>query len=125
MRLLLDTHVLLWALAAPRRLGRAGLALIERADVSVSSASIFEISIKSAVGKLKADPGEVLAAVEEAGFSLLNITGVHAARVRGLTPDHPDPFDRLLVAQADVERMTLLTADSALTAFGPIVRLLD
>jgi PIN domain nuclease of toxin-antitoxin system len=123
VKLLLDTHVLLWSLTMPRRIGAASLALIEKSDVYVSAASILEISIKASLGKLKADPEEVLASLDATGFALLDVTGAHAARVFSLTASHPDPFDRLLVAQAEIERMTFLTADEALTAFGPIVRL--
>jgi PIN domain nuclease of toxin-antitoxin system len=124
MRLLLDTHLLLWALSDPRRIGREGLALIDRADVSVSAASIWEISIKSAQGKLKVNPETVLQAVEPAGFSMLPIKGEHAARVFDLGMHHNDPFDRLLVAQAQLESMTLLTNDEALTPYGSCVRVL-
>lgn len=124
MKLLLDTHVLLWSLATPRRIPKPTLALIERSDVYVSAASILEISIKASIGKLTADPDEVLASIEAAGFTLLDITGTHAARVASLSAAHPDPFDRLLVAQADIERMTLLSADEALSVFGPVVKLI-
>ena len=62
--------------------------------------------------------------IDEAGYTLLDITGAHAARVFSLAPTHADPFDRLLIAQADIEHMTLLSADEALTAFGPRVRLI-
>ena len=122
MRLLLDTHLLLWALCEPKRVGREGLALIERSDIYVSAASIWEVSIKAALGKLKARPSDVLAAIDPAGFSLLAIKGEHAARVYDLGPVHQDPFDRLLIAQAHCEGMTLLTNDETLTAYGACVR---
>lgn len=121
MRLLLDTHLLLWALAAPSRLPTRARSLIAEGDVYVSAASIWEISIKSALGKLVADPREVLAALGPVGFTELPITGEHATRVLGLPPIHRDPFDRLLVAQALAEPMRLLTNDSALTSYGDIV----
>jgi len=124
MRLLLDTHVLLWALSEPRRVGREGLALIDRAEVHVSAASIWEISIKAAQGKLKISPDTVLKAIEPAGFSILSIKGEHAARVFDLGMHHNDPFDRLLVAQAQLESMTLLTNDEALAAYGSCVHVL-
>jgi PIN domain nuclease of toxin-antitoxin system len=124
MRLLLDTHLLLWALSDPRRVGRAGLALIERSDVHVSAASIWEIGIKAAQGKLKAKPDAVLQAIEPAGFALLPIQGEHAARVFELGMHHADPFDRLLVAQAQLESMTLLTNDQLLIAYGKCVQLI-
>jgi PIN domain nuclease of toxin-antitoxin system len=124
MRLILDTHLLLWALSDPKRVGREGLALIDRAEVYVSAASIWEISIKSALGKLKVNPDAVLKAIEPAGFSMLSIKGEHAARVFDLGMHHHDPFDRLLVAQAQLESMTLLSNDAALGAYGSCVHVL-
>ena len=124
MRLLLDTHLLLWALSEPKRIGREGLALIARAEVYISAASIWEISIKSAQGKLKIKPLAVLLAVEPTGFSMLPITGEHATRVYDLGKHHNDPFDRLLVAQAQVESMILLTNDKVLAMYGSRVQVL-
>ena len=124
MRLLLDTHLLLWALSDPKRVGRAGLALIERSDVYASAASIWEISIKAAQGMLKVKPDLVLQGVEPAGFSLLAIQGEHAARVFDLGMHRADPFDRLLVAQAQLDSMTLLTNDEALSAYGKCVQVI-
>jgi PIN domain nuclease of toxin-antitoxin system len=124
VRLLLDTHLLLWALSEPRRVGREGLALIDGAEVYVSAASIWEISIKSAQGKLRINPDTVLKAIEPAGFSMLFIKGEHAARVFELGMHHNDPFDRLLVAQAQLESMTLLTNDEKLAAYGSCVHVL-
>jgi PIN domain nuclease of toxin-antitoxin system len=121
VRVLLDTHLLLWALGAPTRLPAAARRLISDADVYVSAASIWEISIKASIGKLKADPREVLAALTPAGFLALPIAGAHAARVVDLPPIHRDPFDRLLVAQALVEPMRLLTDDAILGRYGDIV----
>ena len=121
MRVLLDTHLLLWALAAPSKLSAAARKQIDTAEVFVSAASIWEISIKSALGKLDADPQEVLTAVTPAGFGLLPITGEHAAKVRALPALHKDPFDRMLIAQASIEPMILLTNDEALRAYGTIV----
>jgi PIN domain nuclease of toxin-antitoxin system len=121
VRVLLDTHLLLWALSAPARLPPRARRLIQDADVYVSAASIWEISIKAALGKLTADPGEVLAALEPAGFLSLPIVGEHAARVLNLPPIHRDPFDRLLVAQALTEPMRLLTNDAVLGGYGEIV----
>lgn len=125
MRLLLDTHVLLWALGDPARLGRKNRSLIERSEVRVSVASLWEISIKAALGKLKAEPQDVLEAIEPSGFELLPIEAGHAVEVFSLGALHGDPFDRLLVAQARCERATLLTFDAALLAYGPDVRLAD
>jgi len=121
VRVLLDTHLLLWALAAPARVPPRARRVIRDAEVYVSAASIWEISIKAALGKLRADPHEVLEALEPAGFLGLPIAGEHAARVATLPPIHRDPFDRLLVAQALVEPMRLLTDDAVLGAYGEIV----
>lgn len=121
MRILLDTQLLLWALGAPSRLPTAARRLIDGAEVFVSAASIWEISIKTALGKLTADPHEVLAALEPAGFLSLPIIGEHAARVATLPPLHRDPFDRLLIAQALAEPMRLVTNDAALAGYGEIV----
>ena len=121
MRLLLDTHLLLWALSSPERLSKRSRQRIESSDVFVSAASIWEISIKSALGKLAADPSEILAGVEPAGFNHLSIAGDHAAKVADLPPIHKDPFDRLLVAQARFEPMILLTDDEVLRGYGDFV----
>jgi PIN domain nuclease of toxin-antitoxin system len=121
VRVLLDTHLLLWALADPARLPAEARRLVDRADVYVSAASIWEISIKAALGKLSADPREVVAALEPAGFLPLPISVEHAARVASLPPLHRDPFDRLLVAQALAEPMRLLTTDATLAGYGELV----
>jgi PIN domain nuclease of toxin-antitoxin system len=124
MRVLLDTHVLLRLLADSRRVDREVKALIDRADAYVSVASIWEISIKAALGKLDVQTTDVLKALDPSGFSLLSIQGEHAARVYELGSHHQDPFDRLLIAQAQLESMTLLTNDEALAAYGDCVRVL-
>ncbi len=121
MRVLLDTHLLLWALGAPARLPPKARRIIRDADVYVSAASIWEISIKVALGRLRADPREVLAALEPAGLLGLPIAAEHAARVASLPPIHRDPFDRLLIAQALEEPMRLLTDDAILDGYGEIV----
>ena len=121
MRVLLDTHLLLWALATPARLSPAARDAITTGEVYVSAASIWEISIKTQLGKLDANPREVLAAIEPAGFSLLPISGEHAVRVAELPAVHRDRFDRMLAAQASVEPMILLTNDAALSEYGSFV----
>jgi PIN domain nuclease of toxin-antitoxin system len=121
-RVLLDTQLLLWSLGDPGRLPTPARRLIDTAEIYVSACSIWEISIKAALGKkLSADPGQVLAALGPAGFLELPVSGEHAARVARLPEVHRDPFDRLLVAQALTEPMRLLTADSTLSAYGEIV----
>ena len=121
MRVLLDTHMLLWALARPARLPTAARKQIEAADVYVSAASIWEISIKSSLGTIDISSADVLAAVAPAGFSMLAISGEHAAHVANLPALHKDPFDRILVAQALIEPMILLTNDDAMRPYGPFV----
>lgn len=121
MRVLLDTHLLLWALASPSRLPSKARQRIESSEVFASAASIWEISIKSALGKLEANPAEVLSGIEPAGFDHLHITGEHTAEVVNLPHLHKDPFDRLLVAQALVEKMILLTDDDTLAGYGNFV----
>jgi PIN domain nuclease of toxin-antitoxin system len=121
VRVLLDTHLLLWALSQPSKLSPASRKQIIAAEVYVSAASIWEISIKSALGRLAANPSEVLAGIEPAGFSLLPITGEHAAKVAELPMLHKDPFDRMLVAQASLEPMILLTNDESLRGYGSFV----
>ncbi|MCL4720730.1 MAG: type II toxin-antitoxin system VapC family toxin [Gammaproteobacteria bacterium] len=121
MRLLLDTHLLLWALGSPSKLPAGARRLIMSSEVFVSAASLWEISIKAGLGKLAADPIEVLGALEPAGFLQLPVTGEHAAGVIRLPPLHRDPFDRLLVAQALAEPMRLLTNDAVLAGYGDIV----
>ena len=122
-RILLDTHLLLWAVAEPRKLPPGARRRIEEADVFVSAASLWEVSIKAAFGKLAADPAELLAEIEPAGFTLLPITGEHAAAVAKLPAVHADPFDRMLVAQAKTEPLLLLTNDAVLAGYGDCVEL--
>jgi PIN domain nuclease of toxin-antitoxin system len=123
VRVLLDTHLLLWALGAPLKLNAETRKIVDTSDVYVSAATLWEISIKTALGKLKADVDEVLEAIPAAGLTLLPVTGVHAARVARLPKLHKDPFDRMLVAQAVTEPMILLTNDRALRPYGDLVQL--
>jgi PIN domain nuclease of toxin-antitoxin system len=120
-RILVDTHLLLWAVSEPKKLPAQARRRIEEAEVFVSAASIWEVSIKTALGKLAADPTELLAELEPAGFRLLPVTGEHAAAVALLPPLHSDPFDRMLVAQAKTEPLILLTNDSVLCGYGDFV----
>ncbi len=124
MRILLDTHLLLWALAEPEKLSVTTRNRLDVAEVFVSAASVWEVSIKVALGKLEADPSELLAAIEPAGFELLPITGLHAAAVAALPLLHRDPFDRMLAAQARTEPLILLTNDTVLEQYGPGIELI-
>jgi len=125
MRVLLDTHVFLWAVAGSPLLKPAARGLIEAADeVYVSAASIWEVAIKSRLGKIEADPVELTGAIEASGFMHLPVTAVHAAGVGALELHHNDPFDRLLIAQALAEPLKLLTADGVLTQYSDVVVLI-
>jgi PIN domain nuclease of toxin-antitoxin system len=129
MRLLLDTHVLLWALAEPARLGRAARADIEDSNNQVlfSAASIWEIAIKSALGRadFAVSPVAILAAAIESGFSELPVRSAAAVRVALLPLHHRDPFDRLLVAQAVAEPVMLYTADTTLVEYSELVHVVS
>lgn len=120
MRLLLDTHALLWALSAPTKLpARAAAALRDPTNtVFVSAASVWEIAIKAALGKLSADLDEIVGTSLEVGFEELPVTLAHARRVHSLPARHRDPFDRMLVAQALEEGLTLVSHDALVTAYG-------
>lgn len=124
MKLLLDTHVLIWA-AAGEGLSPEAARLIETPEVEVlfSAASIWEVAIKASLGRPEFDLDADVFRREllDSGYEELAITSAHAARVATLPDLHRDPFDRILVAQATVEGMTLLTADRAVLAYpGPI-----
>jgi PIN domain nuclease of toxin-antitoxin system len=126
MRVLLDTHVLLWALAEPRRLDRETRATIESGDNEVlfSAASIWEIAIKAGLGRIgfAFDPAEIARAALDTGFTELPVRSNAAAHVGRLPLLHRDPFDRVLVAQAIVEPATLYTADQQLVPYSDLVR---
>ncbi|WP_237154437.1 type II toxin-antitoxin system VapC family toxin [Oryzibacter oryziterrae] len=125
MRLLLDTHVAIWALVSPRLLPAHIRNLIADGDnqIHVSAASVWEISIKHQLGKASAPPfsGEdAVGYFREAGYAFLPITALHAAAVEKLPPLHADPFDRLLLAQAHHEPMHLVTHDAAILQYGDL-----
>jgi PIN domain nuclease of toxin-antitoxin system len=124
MRLLLDTHIFLWAVAGSALLKAPARTLIEAADeVYVSAASIWEVAIKASLGKIAADPHELVAAIEQSGFKELPIKAAHAAGVAKLDAHHNDPFDRLLIAQALAEPLRLVTADALLMKYSGVVLL--
>jgi len=127
MRVLLDTHILLWALLQPHRLGPAWRQALESPEhrIYFSAVNIWEIAIKRALDRpdFTAEPGPVRASALETGFEELAISGVHAAGVRELPNHYRDPFDRLLIAQARSEPL-LLMSDDPLIARYP-VQLLD
>jgi PIN domain nuclease of toxin-antitoxin system len=125
LRILLDTHILLWALIDPARLNASVRAQLEdaRQDILFSAASIWEMSIKAALGRadFSVAPREILEAARATGFFELPVTAEAALRVAALPHHHRDPFDRLLVAQAIHEPARLFTADAQLAAYSELV----
>ncbi|TDX27600.1 PIN domain nuclease of toxin-antitoxin system [Modicisalibacter xianhensis] len=118
-RLLLDTHAFLWWLADDPKLGSRARELIADSQnrVFVSAASIWEISIKKQLGKLEA-PDDMERILEEEGFLPLAIEPFHGEQAGNLPMHHRDPFDRMLIAQAQAEGLTLVTADNAFPPYG-------
>ncbi len=124
MTLLLDTHFLLWIANGDQRLTPKAKKIISAADaVYMSTASLWEISIKVSAGKLAVDVNALTESLRSAGLMELPVTIEHAKALKALPPVHRDPFDRMLVAQAMTEPMHLLTADTALASYGPSVKL--
>ena len=123
-RLVLDTYVLLWWLGDDPQLGHAARDLIADAknEVMVSAASGWEISIKKSIGKLAAPDGLDNIIVDE-GFTALSISFFHGELAGRLPPLHRDPFDRMLVAQAQAEGLEIVTADAAIAQYA--VRTID
>ncbi len=126
MRLLLDTHILLWALLDDARLPKEARALIldHLSEICVSSASIWEIAVKHSLAR--GSPSDMPISGEQAlfwcraaGYTMVPITAEHAAAVGKLPPLHRDPFDRLLVAQALHDPLRLITHDAAVKAYDP------
>jgi PIN domain nuclease of toxin-antitoxin system len=119
LRLLLDTHIFLWWLRNDRRLPTAiASAIVDRKnEVLVSAVSIWEASIKTTLGKLDL-VGDLVAEIEENGFSELPVTARHAWLAGALPRHHDDPFDRLLIAQARLESLALATVDPVFDAYG-------
>lgn len=125
MRFLLDTQVLLWAAGVPERLSADLRNLIDDpgAELVFSAASVWEVAIKNGLGRedFRVDPRLLRRALLENGYSELAVSGAHAAGVDMLPPIHKDPFDRILVTQAAMEGITLVTADPLVGRYpGPI-----
>lgn len=126
MNLLLDTHLLLWTVSVSSRLSPKARRLIDdqTSAVHFSAASIWEIAIKSSRRRddVSIDPDLLYRALQARGFIELAVTGDHALKITDLPHIHGDPFDRLLLAQAMVEGLTLLTTDAQLARYpGPIL----
>ncbi len=125
MRLLLDTQIVLWALTGSRRLGAVAKDLISdpENEIYVSAASIWEITIKHALGRgdMPVSGARAAELCAQAGYRELPIAWRHAALVDILPPLHADPFDRILVAQASAEPMRLLSRDATVAGYGAMV----
>ncbi len=125
MKLLLDTHILLWAACEPARLSAAALALIEDPDNSLmySAASLWEITIKRGLGRadFNVDPRLLRRGLVDNGYEELAIGSDHTLALDGLPHHHKDPFDRILVAQANFEGLLLITSDPVVARYpGPL-----
>ncbi len=125
MAFLLDTHLLLWAASDPRRLTPESQALLGNPATKLifSTASIWEVVIKNALGRsdFRVEPRQLRDGLVQNGYSELAIRSKHALAVGLLPPIHNDPFDRILIAQAQVENLTLLTTDNKVIRYpGPI-----
>ncbi len=121
MRVLLDTHIALWAVVGSRRLApQAKDAILAADEVFVSAASLWEIAVKHGLGRgnMPISSPEALQAFTDAGYALLDIRPRHVLAVEALAAIHNDPFDRMLVAQALVEPLTLITRDAVVASYG-------
>lgn len=122
MRLLLDTHIALWAITDSPKLPQKAreLLLDPAAEIFVSTASIWEIAIKHSLsrGNMPVSSSEAIRYFSEAGYTLLPVSAIHAAATETLPPIHGDPFDRMLVAQAMTEPLRLVTHDEMVARYG-------
>ncbi len=127
MKLLIDTHLLLWAAAMPERLSPRAVARLEAPEnrLLFSAASLWEIAIKATLGRsdFTVDPRRLRQGLIDNGYEELPLTGAHALALADLPAIHKDPFDRILIAQAKVEGLALLTADAALARYGAPVEM--
>jgi PIN domain nuclease of toxin-antitoxin system len=126
VRLLIDTHILLWADQRPRLIVPTLRAAMrdETNEIVVSAATVWEISINRAIGKLRFDR-PIVAAVLALGFEILPVAGAHAEYAGSLPPHHNDPFDRLIIAQAHLEGMVLGTQDRRMRPYEVMTLGLD
>lgn len=125
MNLLLDTHVYLWYEIQSPRLSKPIYHQIETTPVVyVSAASLWEIVIKIQLKKLSADSDELAAKIVASGFQELSVSVAHTLALERLPLHHRDPFDRILLAQASVEHLRLLTADSGLKPYGSVCQMI-
>lgn len=129
MRFLLDTHILLWSLNTPERLPRPLREQLESpaTEVWFSAASIWEIAIKSALGKISFcySPEQIAEGARKTGFMEISVSSAHAAGVARLAMHHHDPFDRLLIAQALEMPARFVTADAVLAVYSGMIELVE
>lgn len=124
MHLLLDTHIIIWALAEPHKLSVKAKTLIQDASqLYVSSASIWEMSIKSSIGKLNVNLDELTAELVDMGVIELPVSWEHSKQVQKLAHHHRDPFDRLIISQAICEPLILLSHDKIFARYTDLVQL--
>jgi len=126
MKLLLDTHLLLWAAGEPGRLSRSAKKLLSDPanDLIFSAASLWEIAIKRSLGRadFRVEPRVLRRGLIDNGYLEISITGEHALATETLPPIHKDPFDRILIAQAMAEGVTLLTVDPLVAKYPGAIR---
>jgi PIN domain nuclease of toxin-antitoxin system len=126
LKLLLDTHLLLWAASQPQLLSKTASSLIDDTENELlfSAASLWEVAIKSALGRANfhVDPKLLRRGLLDNGYLELPVTSAHAVAVMSLPPIHKDPFDRLIVAQALEEGITLVTSDEVVSKYPVAIR---
>ena len=126
LKLLLDTHLLLWAAGQPQRLSAAARLLIDNPQNALlfSPASLWEVAIKRSLERddFQVDPRLLRRGLLDNGYNELLITSEHAVTIEGLPPLHKDPFDRMLIAQSIVEGIPLLTADAVVAQYAGLIR---
>jgi PIN domain nuclease of toxin-antitoxin system len=122
MRLLLDTHILLWWLGADRRLSRSVRDILasEESDIAVSAATVWEIAIKRGLGRIDVDLKQLLAAISADGFVELPMRFAHSLVLESLPRHHDDPFDRMLIAQSIAEGRRLVTHDASVLRYAGV-----
>lgn len=124
MRLLLDTHIFLWWVKGDKKLSKTAKEKIQEAEeVYISSASVWEIAIKTRLGKISGDVDVLIEEIQGSYFRELPVTSRHAAATLKIPDVHRDPFDRILIAQAISEPLVFLTSDSTLTKYSELVEI--
>lgn len=123
MKLVVDTHILLWWMLNDRKLTKSAQGLIADPEnqVFVSSVSVWEIAIKESLGRISISVAELIKAIGANRFDTLSVSFAHCAALSSLPLHHKDPFDRMLIAQCNAENATLLSHDESLAMYGPVV----